>query len=135
MSEPKATERTICLFREQGGTLRTSEALRLGIHPRTFMPCGMPATWNHLCRRRQLRDADTQPSAKGPFPPRRAACPRLVCRASDFNCDLTHQALHWQEGQRGSIGRPARIPPKALTSPQVWVIMALSANANHLQIA
>jgi predicted transcriptional regulator of viral defense system len=31
-SEQKAIE----LFREQGGTLRTSEALRLGIHPRTL---------------------------------------------------------------------------------------------------
>lgn len=35
--EPTGSEQTaIELFREQGGTLRTSEALRLGIHPRTL---------------------------------------------------------------------------------------------------
>ena len=32
----EATERAIALFREKGGLLRTGEALRLGIHPRTL---------------------------------------------------------------------------------------------------
>ncbi len=36
MSKQTATEEAIALFREQGGTLRTSEALRLGIAPRTL---------------------------------------------------------------------------------------------------
>ena len=36
MSERTATEEAIALFREQGGTLRTSEALRLGIQARTL---------------------------------------------------------------------------------------------------
>lgn len=36
MSEQTAAEQAIVLFRERGGTLRTSEALRLGIQPRTL---------------------------------------------------------------------------------------------------
>jgi hypothetical protein len=57
MSEPKATERAICLFREQGGTLRTSEALRLGIRPRALYA---------------LRDAgDLEPLVPTPTTPRR----------------------------------------------------------------
>jgi predicted transcriptional regulator of viral defense system len=32
----ESRQRAIELFREQGGTLRTSEALRLGVHPRTL---------------------------------------------------------------------------------------------------
>ena len=36
MGMPKAVEDAITLFREQGGALRTAEALRLGIHPRTL---------------------------------------------------------------------------------------------------
>lgn len=36
MSEQSASEKAIALFREHGGTLRTSEALRLGIDSRTL---------------------------------------------------------------------------------------------------
>jgi predicted transcriptional regulator of viral defense system len=36
MSEQTAAEQAIVLFRERGGTLRTSEALRFGIQPRTL---------------------------------------------------------------------------------------------------
>jgi len=36
VSEQDATGEAIALFRERGGTLRTSEALRLGISPRTL---------------------------------------------------------------------------------------------------
>ena len=33
---PKSVEDAVALFRQQGGTLRTAKALRLGIHPRTL---------------------------------------------------------------------------------------------------
>jgi predicted transcriptional regulator of viral defense system len=36
MSEPTVAEEAIALFHQHGGTLRTAEALRLGIHPRTL---------------------------------------------------------------------------------------------------
>jgi predicted transcriptional regulator of viral defense system len=36
MNEPVAFENGLYLFRQRGGTLRTSEALRLGLHPRTL---------------------------------------------------------------------------------------------------
>lgn len=36
MSERTTAEEAIALFRQHGGMLRTSEALRLGIHPRTL---------------------------------------------------------------------------------------------------
>ena len=36
MSEQSASEKAIALFREHGGPLRTSEALRLGIDSRTL---------------------------------------------------------------------------------------------------
>jgi predicted transcriptional regulator of viral defense system len=36
METRKPIQKVIALFRQQGGTLRTSEALRLGIHPRTL---------------------------------------------------------------------------------------------------
>jgi predicted transcriptional regulator of viral defense system len=36
MTPSKSIEDAIALFRQQGGTLRTGEALRLGIHPRTL---------------------------------------------------------------------------------------------------
>jgi predicted transcriptional regulator of viral defense system len=36
LSEQNAAEEAVALFREHGGTLRTSEALRLGISPRTL---------------------------------------------------------------------------------------------------
>jgi predicted transcriptional regulator of viral defense system len=36
MKTSRSIENAIALFREQGGILRTGEALRLGIHPRTL---------------------------------------------------------------------------------------------------
>jgi len=36
MKMPEAVRHAIMLFRQHGGTLRTAEALRLGIHPRTL---------------------------------------------------------------------------------------------------
>ena len=36
METHKSTQNAITLFRQHGGTLRTAEALRLGIHPRTL---------------------------------------------------------------------------------------------------
>ena len=45
-SEQKAIE----LFREQGGTLRTSEALRLGIHPRTLYALRDTRVLEQICR-------------------------------------------------------------------------------------
>ena len=51
MSKQTAAEAAIALFRQRGGTLRTSEALRLGVSPRTLYA---------------LRDADVlEPLARG----------------------------------------------------------------------
>ena len=36
MTAQSAEQKVIDLFKEHGGTLRTAEALRLGIHPRTL---------------------------------------------------------------------------------------------------
>ena len=50
MSKKTATEEAITLFREQGGTLRTSEALRLGIEPRTLYTLRDAGTLERLAR-------------------------------------------------------------------------------------
>jgi predicted transcriptional regulator of viral defense system len=50
MSEETVTEKAIALFREQGGTLRTSEALRLGIDPRTLYALRDAGTVQQLAR-------------------------------------------------------------------------------------
>jgi predicted transcriptional regulator of viral defense system len=50
MGMKTATEEAIALFREQGGTLRTSEALRLGIEPRTLYALRDAGTLEQLAR-------------------------------------------------------------------------------------
>ncbi len=50
MIKQTATEQAIALFREQGGTLRTSEALRLGIEPRTLYALRDAGTVDQLAR-------------------------------------------------------------------------------------
>ena len=50
MGKKTATEEAITLFREQGGTLRTSEALRLGIEPRTLYTLRDAGTLERLAR-------------------------------------------------------------------------------------
>ena len=50
MSKETATDEAIALFREQGGTLRTSEALRLGIAPRTLYALRDAGTLEQLAR-------------------------------------------------------------------------------------
>jgi predicted transcriptional regulator of viral defense system len=50
MSKRTATQEAIALFREQGGTLRTSEALRLGIAPRTLYALRDAGTLEQLAR-------------------------------------------------------------------------------------
>ena len=50
MSKETATDEAIALFREQGGTLRTSEALRLGIEPRTLYTLRDAGTLERLAR-------------------------------------------------------------------------------------
>jgi predicted transcriptional regulator of viral defense system len=50
MSKKTATGEAITLFREQGGTLRTSEALRLGIEPRTLYTLRDAGTLERLAR-------------------------------------------------------------------------------------
>lgn len=50
MNRKTATEEAIALIREQGGTLRTSEALRLGIEPRTLYALRDAGTLEQLAR-------------------------------------------------------------------------------------
>ena len=50
MSKRTATEEAIALFRDHGGTLRTSEALRLGIAPRTLYALRDAGTLDQLAR-------------------------------------------------------------------------------------
>jgi hypothetical protein len=64
-STTDAEERAVILFRSRGGLLRTGEALRLGIHPRTLYRLRDAGVLQRLGRGRNRQDAMAQRVSRG----------------------------------------------------------------------